>query len=99
LATRLPRYELLLTGLLKYTSEENVDKENLKLALEKVKEINATINERKAMHDKINYLKSLEKSITVPSDPEKIIEVCPSILYKILIFFSFAISRWFVKES
>jgi hypothetical protein len=59
---RLPRYEMLLAGLKKYTTEDNVDYKNLCIALENIKDLNDTINEMKALQDsetKINNLQAL----------------------------------------
>jgi len=44
---RLPRYQLLLDTLLKYTPEEHVDHQNLIKALEKTREVINTINQKK----------------------------------------------------
>jgi len=71
---RLPRYQLLLDTLLKYTPEEHVDHQNLIKALEKTREVINTINQKKKKDD-INLLAlstfhmkypeiALEKSIT-----------------------------------
>jgi len=44
---RLPRYQLLLDTLLKYTPEEHVDHQNIIKALEKTKQVINTINQKK----------------------------------------------------
>jgi len=44
---RLPRYQLLLDTLLKYTPEEHVDHQNIVKALEKTKEVIQTIDQKK----------------------------------------------------
>mmetsp|Transcript_30170 Transcript_30170/g.33711 ORF Transcript_30170/g.33711 Transcript_30170/m.33711 type:complete len:807 (-) Transcript_30170:131-2551(-) len=50
---RLPRYEMLLDTLIKHTNESHVDYDNLTQALESVKQVNQTINERNARADRL----------------------------------------------
>ncbi len=65
---RMPRYQLLLKELLKFTPESHVDYQNLKEAADAVTEVNVYINRKKQEQDnrlKIVALQEMIKS-TVP---------------------------------
>eukprot|EP01126_Amoeba_proteus_P015162 TRINITY_DN16748_c0_g1_i3.p1 TRINITY_DN16748_c0_g1~~TRINITY_DN16748_c0_g1_i3.p1 ORF type:complete len:201 (-),score=53.19 TRINITY_DN16748_c0_g1_i3:29-631(-) len=49
---RLPRYEMLLKGLLQHTPENHVDFKNLSSAVQAVSKVNLYINERQVKEDK-----------------------------------------------
>ncbi|KAL6079981.1 Transcription initiation factor TFIID subunit 15b [Balamuthia mandrillaris] len=59
---RLPRYELLLRELIKYTETTHVDYHNLCEAMEKVKELNGFVNERKRAQDNRNRILRLQNN-------------------------------------
>eukprot|EP01103_Thecamoeba_quadrilineata_P019424 TRINITY_DN7861_c0_g1_i1.p1 TRINITY_DN7861_c0_g1~~TRINITY_DN7861_c0_g1_i1.p1 ORF type:complete len:1380 (+),score=336.05 TRINITY_DN7861_c0_g1_i1:421-4140(+) len=48
---RLPRYQMLIQGILNYTDKEHMDYENLTLGLEKIKTVLNEINKQKAIHE------------------------------------------------
>jgi len=60
---RLPRYELLLKELLRFTEENHEDYSNLTQALEDIKKVNCYINEKKKNVDSRQKLTSLQGSI------------------------------------
>lgn len=61
---RLPRYEMLLKELLKHTPSTHVDYENLVEAIERIKELNEYVNERKRQTDNRNFIIKLQEQIT-----------------------------------
>jgi len=60
---RLPRYEMLLKEILKYTEEDDVDWPNLQAALEKVKETNDFVNEKKKEDQTRRKIADIQSSI------------------------------------
>lgn len=54
---RIPRYELLLKELLKYTATDHKDRENLESSLAKVKDVAERINEGKRNDEKFRVRK------------------------------------------
>ncbi|KAL6051803.1 Rho guanine nucleotide exchange factor (GEF) 17 [Balamuthia mandrillaris] len=61
---RLPRYEILLESLLKYTCQEHVDYGNIIAALDKVKELNLHVDKKKKDEDNRRSIQSIQKSIS-----------------------------------
>lgn len=57
---RLPRYEIILRELIKYTDHKHPDLRNLKLALTKVIEANQKINSRIAESEQRSACKTIE---------------------------------------
>jgi hypothetical protein len=60
---RLPRYEMLLKELLKHTPASHVDYENLVDAIDRIKELNEYVNERKRQTDNRNFILKLQDQI------------------------------------
>jgi hypothetical protein len=60
---RLPRYQLFIQELIKYTEPTHVDYSNLLAALEAIKSLNAGVNERKKDLDNRNKLLELQEAI------------------------------------
>lgn len=61
---RLPRYQLLLRELLKYTSQDHIDCINLSEAKDKITAINIEINRRKREHDNKLIVSRIKQDIT-----------------------------------
>ena len=70
---RLPRYELLLAGLKKYTTEDNIDYKNLCIALERIKDLNDNINDMKAVQDSETKINNLQELLIVGEEPIEVI--------------------------
>ncbi|KAL6077133.1 Rho guanine nucleotide exchange factor (GEF) 17, variant 2 [Balamuthia mandrillaris] len=60
---RLPRYQLLLKELLRFTHEEHVDYAHLKQASELATELNSVINENKRRSDCMAKMGSIQSSV------------------------------------
>jgi hypothetical protein len=60
---RLPRYELLLSDLLKYTEENNADYNHIKQSLNKVKETTSFLNNLKRAEDSKLRLTVIERKV------------------------------------
>ena len=60
---RLPRYEMLLKGLLQHTPEAHVDYPNLVKAVKSVTEVNVYINQRQIFDDAKQDLQWLMKAM------------------------------------
>jgi len=56
---RLPRYELLLNELLKFTEQPHVDYENIQVAYAVAKKINQDINSRQKEDQTVDHIKNL----------------------------------------
>lgn len=61
---RLPRYEILLEALKKYTPEEHVDCPNIIAALDKVKELNQHVDKKKKDEDNRRTIQEIQKSVS-----------------------------------
>jgi FYVE/RhoGEF/PH domain-containing protein 5/6 len=61
---RLPRYEILLEGLKRYTAEEHVDYPNIIAALDKVKELNQHVDKKKKDKDNRLTINEIQKAIS-----------------------------------
>lgn len=61
---RLPRYEILLEGLKRYTSEEHVDYPNIIAALDKVKELNSHVDKKKKDEDNRRAIQEIQKAVS-----------------------------------
>jgi hypothetical protein len=60
---RLPRYEMLLSDLLKHTETFSVDYKPLVTALQQIKEINKAINESKRELDSQHRIQAVEANL------------------------------------
>eukprot|EP01087_Luapelamoeba_hula_P009341 TRINITY_DN2409_c1_g1_i1.p1 TRINITY_DN2409_c1_g1~~TRINITY_DN2409_c1_g1_i1.p1 ORF type:complete len:500 (+),score=101.11 TRINITY_DN2409_c1_g1_i1:8-1507(+) len=60
---RLPRYEMLLREILKYTDEAHPDHSNLQVALEKIKLINDFLNDQKREDDNRRKINELQNNL------------------------------------
>jgi len=63
---RMPRYQLLLKELLKYTPKEHVDWKNITDALDRITEVNMWINKKKQEQDNRMKILALEEMIKSP---------------------------------
>lgn len=61
---RLPKYELLLSELLRHTAEEHPDRTNLELALQQIRETTQFVNENKRNAENLSRLLSLQNQIS-----------------------------------
>lgn len=66
---RMPRYQLLLGELIKYTDEEHIDRQNLIEAKKKIIAMNTEINKRKREFDNKMKIQSIMNDIRWPSKP------------------------------
>ncbi|KAL6051025.1 RhoGEF domain-containing protein [Balamuthia mandrillaris] len=69
---RLPRYEMLISGILKYTAESHPDMENLQTAFEMVKGVNNHINEKKREQENREKIFAIQNSLILPAGKEDI---------------------------
>eukprot|EP01125_Pyxidicula_operculata_P017379 TRINITY_DN6081_c2_g2_i1.p1 TRINITY_DN6081_c2_g2~~TRINITY_DN6081_c2_g2_i1.p1 ORF type:complete len:1447 (+),score=418.11 TRINITY_DN6081_c2_g2_i1:24-4343(+) len=60
---RLPRYQMFLEALSKNTSNQHKDYENLEKALEKMRKVNTTINERKRDYENRVRLSQIQRLV------------------------------------
>jgi hypothetical protein len=61
---RLPKYELLLSELLRHTAEEHPDRANIELALQQIRETTLFVNENKRNAENLSRLLSLQNQIS-----------------------------------
>jgi hypothetical protein len=79
---RLPRYQMLLAQLLKYTPAEHVDHANIKASLARVQEVVTAINERaRAEHDRaaLQQLETEIGGISLWRDGRRLLDAIPCV--------------------
>jgi len=69
---RLPRYEMLLKEIMKYTLETDPDHQYLKVAVEKIKEVNDLINAKKKQDEMKEKSMQIQQSINFSHSNEQI---------------------------
>ncbi|EFA77564.1 pleckstrin domain-containing protein [Heterostelium album PN500] len=60
---RLPRYVLLLQDLVKFTSDDHPDYDNLSVALKKMKDVAEYVNEKKREAENLNQVLNIQHSL------------------------------------